>query len=61
MTKRAGRKVNLPPIPDVIETAEDRGIVLKAWLEVMGLSQSGFAESMGISRNMLSKYLRGIR
>lgn len=59
MTQRAGRKTFVPQIPEKIESGEDRGIVLKAWLEAQGLSQTGFAQRMGISRTMLIKYLNG--
>lgn len=47
--------------PTVIRTPADRGLTLRAWLKRKGLSISDFAESVGIARATLNRYLVGTR
>lgn len=58
MTKRF-RTREFTPRPEKVETAVERGQALRNWFDVHKVSIIAFAQTTGIPRSTLSKYLAG--
>lgn len=53
------KRPKITQAPEQIETPQDRGVALRAWLNVRGLRVGDFAINAGISRATLQRYLSG--